>query len=321
MRERVYLVVLFATLASCKMSAPKGSAESDAAAAAAERQSIGLPEDLPDAPELPEVQTPVVVTPTQTLPNNPGSTSASGSNRYAPSQLLNDFQLMTATSSGKTSYHVPDYWPTPAAGMVLINELAYTDGNGNAITYQIQRYANAGSHGYYLEDYLIDDTGKQNWNDTWVYKIDPTRGVLETIDTMAGGLSNQQSYPLLHGKTLHKKTPFVNTAYGTLETLTGEVTGSFWNNYFLQLEDIKTQVTLPGGTFSDVVMQSEQQIIESTTQGVTAPQETLRYRFYFAKNIGIIAIQWLEESWLPESKSLLYITKSCLVSDANFRCP
>ncbi|MBP7844289.1 MAG: hypothetical protein KA116_05695 [Proteobacteria bacterium] len=325
MKATLYLFP-FLILSACSQKSSKNNSVSDSKFKSDDMitlngTSVTVPIAVPEnVAQNPNVPTPVIENPNGPTQELSLTGNSALSDQFSPNQLYTDLQLVNATSNNDNTYDVPFYWPTPTAGYAVINELSYT-GAAGPVTYQIQRYTNAGKNGFYLEDYIINESGTQNWRDSWVYKVDSTQGVLEIIDTTPTSVANLQSYPLKHGKTLFKNTPFVNTAYGTLENHDGSVMGYFWNNYFIQLVDVKRQVTLPGGTFKDVVVQSEQQITQITTNGVSAPIETIRYRFYFAKGIGIIAIQWLDANWAPTQNPLLYLTKSCVVSADKYRCP
>lgn len=239
-----------------------------------------------------------------------------------PMNLQTDAALQAIEFSEIDHYVVADYWPQPALGQARINEFSYMDDSGNHITYQIQKYFSKDSSGqYFLEDYLVssEDPNSFNWVDTWVLLIDGERGVLEIQDYFPTAISHQADMPLDHGNVLMRNKEFTSLAQGQIFDSQGKnQTGSFWNNYWIQFEGVKPKVTLPGGEFIDVVSQVEQQTVETIPD---SGRTVHNYRFYFAKQIGLIAIQYFDKNWNTGSHRLLYLTKTCLVSDQVHRCP
>ncbi len=217
-------------------------------------------------------------------------------------------------SSTAKSIKVSNYFPRPAPGEVLLNEFSYTDGNGGWIPFQIQRYLkNPNSTQYFLEDYLINyPTPGFHWADTWVYTNDGGN-VVETYDSAATYVANWNVAPLNHGNVIEKGVPFTNNAFGEITMNADPTPYSLWNNYYINLIDIKETMTLPGGTFKNVAMQVEQQMDNVNP-------EPSRYIFFFAPNTGIVAMQYLDNNW-NKKNNMLVLTKSCKVTSNIYRCP
>ncbi len=284
------------------------------------------------------------------------ASSLSAGATLAQSTTPTDASLSALASSGANSYSVRQYFPKPPAGEVLINEFSHT----GTTPYSVQRYrripdstpSNLNDDKFYLEDYTVDPANPNNliWEDTWVYTFVTTSsdpGVHEIQDSLRATTTPQGVYvgirytdqtaqPLHHGNVL-AKTVLTNGTYppsierlaqGTWTQLNSQggvhATGTFTNNYRIWLVDIKTTVTLPGGTFANVAMQNEQQVI--STSG------TFNYRFYLAPGRGIIATQYYDANFqFSIANPLIYLSKTCgkgsatdtrpSVSNTLFRCP
>jgi hypothetical protein len=106
---------------------------------------------------------------------------------------------------------------------------------------------------------------------------------------------------------------FTNTSMATVMSHQGQFKGSGSVIYSIIVHDIKSKVTLPGGTFSNVVAQAEQQICSGST--------TYKYRFYFAPGKGIVAMQFFDDNWKAGSIPLIVLTKTCLGVKTQYACP
>ncbi len=236
--------------------------------------------------------------------------------------------LVGASSSQTVQIDVREYFPRPAVGQTIINEFAYTamvNGVATAIPYSVQRYERSPDGRYYfLEDFLITAAGRGTleWLDTWVYTSDE-RGVLEVYDSAPTWTFSAFANPLNHGILLTKNVAFTCTSFED-----GQDGRSNLNDYWIMLQDVKSTLTLPAGTFREVAMQAESQL-KCTTEANCARMPRLidepnsvRYRFFFAPGRGIIAQQWFDMNWNPNpGGGFLYAYRSCIATTADYVCP
>jgi hypothetical protein len=274
-----------------------------------------------------------------------------------------DRRIYSSRSSSLTGIHARDYFAQPKNGEIYISEFTrFEDFNGNKeILRHVQRtryaFTKNGLRNYYLEDYVVNDSGVLEFYDTWVYHVSAKGEVIEDQDSFKdGNYTHQFEYPLNHGFYLQKgKT---NTTVAILQSRSRDYNGPLYyshNYYSINLVDIKKSITLGKQTFYNVAVQQEQQydVCVWDSPGVTSCSEycspdkdatgsaryacenansnalteysdrrVARYRYYFAPGKGIIAMQFLDRKYKPINYGFLKLSKSCVSSDINkYRCP
>lgn len=247
---------------------------------------------------------------------------------------------------------VADYFPQAPVGRVRINEFGVINPvDSSDLDYLVQRYRMveapdrvSGLPTLYLEDYFVDDAepGGLRWADTWVLTIDDT-GVNEVMDTMRVDVGEwhgiysffQLEHPLVHGLTHMRGSTAEHLALITYDFVADDGTTLNFNGrpientYIKTFRDLRSPVPLPGGTFDNVVVSDELQ--DTRYPGRPAQDLAVVYTFYFAPQIGIVAMQYYqtdEENALVYDSAgdliplgLLYLVRTCEVSADQYRCP
>jgi len=173
-----------------------------------------------------------------------------------------------------------------------------------------------------IDDYRLDSSGTAmtEWIDAWFIRNDGD-GVKEVYDLFPDGYYDVSAYPFDHGKIVAKggAEPNVDsTAFGLL-SLDGHY---HQTRYRIWMQDIKTSVSIPAGTFSDVTMQAESQDFCDYDLGecpAVPNTATMRYRWYFAPGQGYIAMTSLDADWSPVNT--MYLLRTCIGTPTEYVCP
>ena len=246
-----------------------------------------------------------------------------------PSDMLTDTQLSNAPSNGWKSVDVRNYFPKPAQGTSRINMYGVLDYKCDPYYTNAERIGDQDwsvNGRQKIDDYAIDTTGKYvvKWRASW-YFFNNDKGVLETtdffpaIDNFPAGSYDISKYPFDHGKivSVGGAGPNVDSTASGLLTATGHI---HQTRYRIFMQDIKTTISLPGGTFNNVTMQAEQQDFCDYTAGqcpTAAASE--KYKWYFAPNMGFIAMTSFDADW--KSKNTMVLLKTCIGKADQYVCP